>query len=385
MGRRFTVLVFVSLAFSVAACGNSDDGDASHDATGTLRVLVTDAPFPVEFVESATVIIREVSVRAGDGGGFINVFSGSNAVDLVPLTGGVAAQLLEASLPPGSYDEARLRVGAGEVVLKEAAFVAGESRVFNSETGNLRFPSGAQTGIKVKIDPPIQVLSRLSSDLILDFELDKNFVFNGSFSHAPGVKGVVFTPVIRAVNASTAGTMAVRVFGDNRTPGDTTDDPPLEGVEVTVFDSDGGEAAGSATDGAGLVEISLPPGSYAVTIELDGHDAKTLENVEVVVANVAGEEVLLTATSSQISGTVVDGSDDSNALERVEVTLRPPGKTDPLATGVTDHQGAFRFDGLQPGQYDLSFALEGFAQQTVTGVVAVPSGSSAGQIVLQPN
>jgi hypothetical protein len=384
MGRRFTILVSMYLAFFLTACGGGGNGDSSEGAPGTVRVLVTDAPFPVQFVESATVVIREVSVRAADGSGYINVFSGSDAVDLVPLTGGVSAQLLAAAVPPGSYDEARLLVDAGEVVLKETAFVSGESRVFNSASGTLRFPSGAQTGIKVKIDPPIQVFSRLSADLILDFDLDKNFVFNGPVSHAPGVKGVVFTPVIRAVNASTAGTLAVRAFGDNGTPGDTGDDPPLEGANVTVLDQDGAEAGGSATDGAGLVEIPLPPGFYAVAIEIDGHNTETLADVEVVAANVTEEEVLLTATSGQISGTVVDASDDSNVLEGVEVTLFLAGKTDALDAQPTNHQGAFRFDGLAPGQYDLSFRFEGFTEQTVAEAAAVTSGTSVGQVVLQP-
>ena len=67
MGRQLTILVSMFLAFSLTACGSGGNGDSAEGTTGTVRVLVTDAPFPVQVVESATVVIREVSVRAADG------------------------------------------------------------------------------------------------------------------------------------------------------------------------------------------------------------------------------------------------------------------------------------------------------------------------------
>src|SRR4030095_15444040 len=112
------------------------------------------------------------------------------------------------------------------------AVVEGGDPVFDTSNGRLFFPSGAQTGIKVHIENDIVVTTTLSGDLTVDFDLSKNFVFNGPVTHAPGVKRVLFTPSIRATNVSTAGSLRLRAMSDELTPGVTADDMPLAGATV---------------------------------------------------------------------------------------------------------------------------------------------------------
>jgi hypothetical protein len=84
--------------------GGGGGGGGGGTAGNTLRVYVTDAPFPFDYVESATVVIREVRVhQAGEGdddSGWTTVFTGSEEIDLVPLTGGVEQLLVESSPAP---------------------------------------------------------------------------------------------------------------------------------------------------------------------------------------------------------------------------------------------------------------------------------------------
>jgi hypothetical protein len=385
----------VVLALILYACGGSGGGSSSVDnsasasnSTGILKVSVTDAPFPFSFVDSASVIIREVWVRHADGSGFEEqLLQQPVEINLVPLTGGVTAALVEAKIPVGTYDQARLIVDAGTVVLKNNAFVQ-NGNTFNTSLGNMLFPSAAQSGIKVNIDPPVQVVTQLSADLTLDFDLTKSFVFNGPPTHAPGVKRVLFKPVIRAINNSEYGRITVRVLGDNGTPADSSDDIILEGATVTALDQSAVDQAVTATDAAGLAWLQLLPGTYDVRIEAAGYDTVLLDDKSVFVANETPlGDVTLALTLGQISGVVMgdsgtpgDATDDI-VLDGVTVTIFQEGNIQPLAVNppgqnpvLTDAQGAYQFDDLIPGNYDLTFEKTGFQTQMLTGVTAAPSG-----------
>jgi len=317
-------------------------------------------------------------------------------IDLVPLTGGVAEAMVVAEIPVGSYDQARLIVEAGTVVLSDNAHVS-DGYTFNTAMGNMSFPSAAQSGIKVNIDPPVKVVTELSSDLTLDFDLTKSFVFNGPPTHEPGVKRVKFKPVIKAINDSKNGRITVRVLGDNGTPSDSRDDAALAGVTVTALDRTGAEKSVTATNASGVAWLQLLPGIYDIRIEADEHGTVMLEDITVFVANeTAIGDVTLAMTQGQISGVVIGDSgtpgdtDDDLVLDGVTVTLFEPAGIQPVAVDYpgqnpvqTDAQGAYKFDGLMPVDYDLKFEKKGFQSQMLTSVKAGPSGFAPTIILIQ--
>lgn len=378
---KFKIQAAIALGFAITLCACSGGGSSggsggssgtstqssgtSGSTTGNLTVRVTDAPFPVNFVDNAFVEITSVEVRDSQaGGGFINVSSTSSRVDLIPLTGGVSEKIVDVNIPPGTYDEVRLFVGSGEVVLNSSAFVVGNTRVFNTANNNLSFPSGPQTGIKVRIDPPIVVSTQLSADLTLDFALDRNFVFNGRFDRNPGVRRVLFTPVVRAVNTSTNGRFIIDVLGDNATPSNLSDDFALAGATVTATDSTGATAS-TFTDANGHAELPLAPGTYDVTVDFQGHDTLSITQQSIVLANATSLGTrILTATSGEIFGlvnsdaTTPNDSNDDQVLSGVTVELLQNGSV--VATEVTDSQGSYRFGSLTPGLYDLRVNQAGF-------------------------
>ena len=90
---------------------------------GTLRVSITDAPFPFQFISEAIVTVTSVEVRLGEGsetGGettengsdndFITVFSNPSGTDfdLLTLRNGVTELLAQAQVPIGIYTQMRL-------------------------------------------------------------------------------------------------------------------------------------------------------------------------------------------------------------------------------------------------------------------------------------
>ncbi|MEZ6009278.1 MAG: carboxypeptidase regulatory-like domain-containing protein [Planctomycetota bacterium] len=397
-------LLGATLCLAVAAavlpaCGSgssSTGASAGGGATvtgGKLRISITDAPFPFDFVESASVVIREVQVRERERDAWEVVFNGSRTIDLVPLTNGVAELLVEVPIEPGTYDKVRLIVDAGEVVLKPEAIVK-DDHIFNTADGDLFFPSGAQTGIKVDIENAIVVTTELSGDLMLDFPLDKNFVFNGPVTHAPGVMRVLFTPVVHATNTSTNGTVVVEVLSDNATPDDPTDDVPLENATVRLFDELDVQQASGPTDSLGLAQLSVVPGTYSLTVEAASHEPGEITGLVVFLANVTDAGTITLAANTEITGVVMsdgllaaDPTDDTN-IEGADVSIIVSGDATEtiVAQTTTDANGAFLLANLAPGTYDITVSKAGWTAETRTDVMsALPGAPGAGEtFVLVP-
>ena len=138
--------------------GDTDDGDADDQLTGQLKVLITDKPYPFEFIAKAEVTIARVEVHMitnyagdvgtnslgeGDGEGdgenantngtdgghlfnsngeskdtpWITVLDEERTFDLLQLRDGRTDLLAEADIEPGRYNQMRLIVTAGEITL----------------------------------------------------------------------------------------------------------------------------------------------------------------------------------------------------------------------------------------------------------------------------
>ena len=251
-------------------------GCSKESGNGRLVVNVTDAPFPVEFIESANVTITKVEIRkAGDGipdeSPFSVIWTGSEVFNLLELRNGVVEELLNLDIPAGEYDLIRLYVDEASLKVKDG------------ETYSVKVPSGEQTGIKLFISPGLFVRDGLTSELLLDFDLSNSFVLQGNMDSPAGIKGFHFKPVIRAVNKSTAGTLqgtATEVIADVIVP--------VGGVKVTVM-KDGASVTSALTDSDagnttpdGFYAISgLPSGIYTIVAELAGYKTITKENVEI--------------------------------------------------------------------------------------------------------
>lgn len=189
------------LALAISSCG--DDG-AGPDTDGTLRVLLTDAPS--DHIASATVWISRVVLVPGEGSdqGMIELFAEPEnplEYDLMTLRDGVTADLTGAmEIPAGSYRQLRLTVDRAVVQLVEGvSFRDGESEAA------LDTPSAHRSGIKVQLNSTLDAESGVSTTVIVDFDVDENFVLQGNPESPAGLQGVTFTPVLREKSRSTEG------------------------------------------------------------------------------------------------------------------------------------------------------------------------------------
>ena len=264
----FCVLL-VSLGM-LAGCGSGGGG-----ATGTLQVKITDAPFPVGELDAAVITVVSISAR-GDSG-WVDIKTDDTTpvdIDLYQLTAGLAEELALVTVPTGAYDEVRLVISKAELTFT----LDGGAPI----TQDFVVPSGASSGLKVKIDPPILVAEDQTAELLLDVDLSASFHLAGEGGEPTMADLVdakaIFHPVIRAINLAETALLVGLVV-------DTTDPTlplPLGHVEVSVFDAgtdlstDPAPSATAATfstpDGMaaafGSYALALQPGSYDVYLRL---------------------------------------------------------------------------------------------------------------------
>lgn len=387
--------LFVPLLVGCGGGSSAVDGAgvAPTDGTptgGMLRVAVTDDPFPIEGVLEASVEIGRVEAHVQELDGWIVLTEETFTINLVGLSNGIVEEIIDIAANPGTYDKFRFITGPGRVVLDpEKATVADESRlqevtidgvvmdgyVFTVEDEGVKFPSGPQTGIKVDVDPPVVVDTRLSGDLLLEFDLGRNFVFNGPTTHAPGVKRVLFTPSVKASNTTVNGSVTLVVNSDELLLEDPSDDLPLEGAEVWLVDEVGAKVTQTFSDASGVAVLSAPVGTYTLKADKFGFVEGTMPAVTIVLANLGDEGALALRPSDLVvtgivyttvgtNGETETADDYPIADVAITLDLTTPAYSDTKTTGAS---GAFTFDRLEAYTYDLAFSKAGFTTLETTG------------------
>lgn len=277
----------ILMLFIFTACLSNDTKtlDNLEGSTGNLRVLATDAPFNYSTVTSANITVTGINVISTDGGRKISVMDTKKTLNLIDLKNGLVSTLAELDIPAGEYSEMRLIIESAKIELNDG-------RSFD-----LTVPSGAQSGLKVKLSPAILVSERLSSDVLLDFDLSRSFVAQGSDNGTgSGITGFHFKPVIRASNLTTSGSVKGMVSTDSGTPAEYSDDIPLEGAIVTVS-KDGTVISTAVTEASGFYQvIGLPEGSYTVEVTSELHTTSGPQGVAINAGNVTEQNVLLELT-----------------------------------------------------------------------------------------
>jgi len=231
-------------------------------------VKMTDEPFPVGLLEEANVTIGKVEARRSseDQGSPFRVLSEEDiSLNLLELTNGITATLADLEVPAGEYDLVRLYV-------EEASVVMVDGRIFD-----LKVPSGAQTGIKVFIDPVIEVSGGITSELLLDFDVSRSFKVQGNINTPAGINGFIFTPVIKATNLSTSGRLTGTVTGEN--------DEGLQGAQITVYAADTLNTRTFTGEGGHYTVLGLQSGSYDVEANLGEYQQQMEQEVIITSGN----------------------------------------------------------------------------------------------------
>lgn len=150
--------------------------------TSHVRLHLTDAPGPD--LESAVVWISGAFLVPGDEAGPVVVTDEAQEFDLLLLQDGVTALLGDATVPASRYAQLRLVVDSARLTL-----VAGVTFDDGTNTKLFKVPSGS-----IKVSFPGQLDLTEDAEVVVDFDVASNFVFQGPSS---GPYRVLFTPTLK--------------------------------------------------------------------------------------------------------------------------------------------------------------------------------------------
>ena len=257
-------LVFACGALVVlAACSDS----AAAPGAARLSIQLTDAPG--DYVASAVVQLGAVSLIPADSGAPLVITEDAGTHDLLTLQNGVTADLASLDIPAGDYQQLRLVVQSATVTLKDGYTFPG-----GSPTAVLKVPSGASSGIKVNLGT-VHIASG-QTVIVVDFDVSQNFRIQGNPDTPAGIKGMLFTPLLRATVRDVAGSIAGTVTLDTGgvavgrvvrgVPDTSTVAEAYQTLEVTAV-----------TDSTGAYALRfLPPGTWRVSVDSSAADTLTV-------------------------------------------------------------------------------------------------------------
>jgi len=274
--RSIVILAVMVVGILFAACQEEYNNEST---TGKLKIQLTDAPFPTDIVAEANVTITKIEARRvnengeEEGNPFITLSEEEMSFNLLELTNGVTAGLVDLEIEAGSYDLVRLYVSEASIKLSDES------------VHSLKVPSGAQTGIKIFIDPAIEVAGGLTTDLLLDFDVSKSFKLQGNIDSPAGIKGFIFTPVIKASNLSTTGSL----FGNIT----DTESVVIDGAQVAIIAADTVYTTSFADENGDYTIIGVDAGTYNIEYSKEGYQTTTIENVGIVAGNATNQDAQL--------------------------------------------------------------------------------------------
>jgi hypothetical protein len=264
-----SIATLSSLLLMVLGCTGTDP-----DSAGGARVLLTDAPFPFDLVQSVNIHIVSVAASAETDTtvvqrDWVTVAEPDKRFDLLELQQGKTAIVADGDLPADQYKAVRLVIDTdrSDIILQDGS------------EATVQWPVHGELALHALVEVPFWLLTGpIDSDIVIDFDVGRSFqYFDGRF---------VFIPWIRAVIEAATGTLTGTVRG---TLGAEEVLKPVPGAIITVYngnpanrytwwvvattrsDADGNFSVHYLSGGDYIVEAVAPASSEfeGVAIEID--------------------------------------------------------------------------------------------------------------------
>lgn len=264
---RSTFVSIAAVSALLAGCGGETSAATDFGGSpGGLTIEVTDAPFAHGLVREARLWVERIEIRGPNG--FQTLHSGATIdFDLAALRNGVTRELVTSTLQPGEYDQIRL-------VIADAYLRLINDDEFSTAAGTIHLTSTGTSGLKLNIDPPLEVGDGVARTLLLDFDLTK------TFKAVPGADPLdanwyQILPVVKVSNLSQTGELRGRVREDDGAG-------QLVGVgDATVYVLAPGEldlnaalqTTATEADG-GYVVLGVDPGVYDLVADANGRQVR---------------------------------------------------------------------------------------------------------------
>ncbi len=299
---KFTVFAaaFIVLTGFFMSCNQLSEKELGLESQGmgTVVFKITDAPFPADLVAEANVTIdwikllkypaEEPESEGSENDEFILVELDESATfNLLELRNGLTDVMAKMDVPVGAYSEIRLHIVDAGILLKDGAEF------------NLKVPGGDASGLKIKLDPALDVVEGTEVEVLVDFDLSRSFVMQGN---PRNIMGFIFKPVVRAVaNVETSTGEISGVVADE-------DGNAVIGASILLYDDEEMITSAISSEEGFYSIIGIPPGDYTLVLEVDEYTAE----VDIIV-----EEATTTETNFLIGITpsAQENTDDESTVE----------------------------------------------------------------------
>ena len=243
---------FLGLAAILVATSCDMERDESiAEGNAKVNIFLIDAPADYDevWVEVLGVEILPKGGNESNESAWINLPYEKNdqKINLLSLTGGASEHLGEVEVPAGEISQIRLLLGDDNYIMQ------------NGQRLELKTPSAQQSGLKLKVDKPLN--PGISYDLVIDFDASRSIVKAGNSGQ------YILKPVLRVV-AEASATIEGTVL-------------PLEAGPVVVSAIIEEDSVGTFADDNGLFVIrGLRSGNYTLVFTPnEGYQEKVVEDI----------------------------------------------------------------------------------------------------------
>lgn len=238
------ILILAVTATTLYSC-SSDDNNTGETADISIKMVDAPGDYLNVFVNVQAI---EVIV---DGSPMEFNVNQPGQYDLLELTAGNFASLLEENIPAGRLSQIRLILGE-----------EGNELVLDGETSpvELKTPSAQQSGLKLNVNYDLQ--PGVAYDFILDFNVDQSIVKLGA------AQGYILKPVIRVTTEAESGAIAGVVS-------------PAMAASVTATDGETEVTVNTNPETGEFLLFGVPEGTYTVIFESEDGDIITEADVVV--------------------------------------------------------------------------------------------------------
>jgi hypothetical protein len=246
---------------ALAACDGGTDSETSR-----VTIRLHDAPGDLEeaWVKVDEIYLQGTSAADSTSGRQVLLSTPTGWINLTDLTGSAFHTLVSGvTVPAGSYTQLRFVVCDAYVVTREGDVYATQGSDLPAGVtadGQLRVPSGCQSGFKVKLPGGAVALENDAEILSVDFDVSQ------SFGHQAGNSGAwVMHPVMTATDIEFSG----GISGTVSTAANVTL-PTCGGgaTTVTLFAPlaiAGADSISGAVAASGAYSMSVVPGTYTMS------------------------------------------------------------------------------------------------------------------------
>lgn len=270
--------IFLFLILGLCQCG-----DPTASTVGTIRLRVTDQPFPYPFVRSVNLTVTAVAIRAVNAGNYQPIRLAPREFDLIELQNGLTDTVSVTSLPVSSYDAIRLTVSHLSVQLTDG-------RILTS----LDSLADAPVEMAVRSSVPISVKNHQLVDLVIDVDLSRSLTPVGIPSSVNQITEFLFTPTARVANLATVGQITGLAKHNNGTPGVPTDDISINGLQIVIVSVANADTLTVVTDQQGqYTAFFIPAGTYTLLAPAtDSTRSWSGSNIVVTTANPTRQDLV---------------------------------------------------------------------------------------------